>query len=428
MTAQNTPGRKRKFLLIAIALIVLVGGVVADRFLKGKGHAGVLHMAKQLVVNYPNSWAAEAPHVKLTLSEKSMASIQAVVDASRERGVILAEGNDYVKGKVTDSDGTFKAKLRIKGKMTDHVKGEKWSFRVIAKDSGDFLGMRRFSLQHPGTRAYLTDWLHHQMMRGEGVVALRYGFCTVELNEKDLGVYAYEEHFGQELLDNNNRPRGPILRFDPSDFWQKRLAWMRKEKPDPNLGVYRTAKLDAYDTKEIMADSTRKAQFDTAVVRIQRFRNGEVPAHQVFDADLLARHLAHNDLIGGFRSVDWSDVKFYFNPSTGLVEPVAYESFSGYPTTDLIGDRRGTQPFSVNDDLHVQWMKDDVIYERYLHHLRRFSEPSYLDSTFTALGPALEQASAIVYKEFPWKELNKALYYQNQLVIKRWLEKHQSTR
>ena len=238
-----------------------------------------------------------------------------------------------------------------------------------------------------------------------------------------LGVYAYEEHFGQELLDNNQRPRGPLLRFDPEEFWQKRLLWMRKEKVPPGLGTYQSAKVDAYDSKDILADSVRRMHFDSAVARIDRFRSGAAPASAVFDADRIARHLANNDLIGGHRSLDWSDVKFYYNPATGLVEPVSYESFSGFPTTELVGEHRMTGAFNVKDDLHTQWLKDTLLFALYIHHLERFSRKEYLDSTFAALAPAMDSASAILYAEFPWKELDKSLYYRNQEVIRKALNR-----
>jgi len=45
-------------------------------------------------------------------------------------------------------------------------------------------------------------------MAGEGIVALRYGFIQLRFNDKDLGVYAYEEHFGPELLEHNGRAEG----------------------------------------------------------------------------------------------------------------------------------------------------------------------------------------------------------------------------
>jgi hypothetical protein len=423
--AVNRKGNTRRNWLIAglvVVALVVAGGVVADRFLKGKKHPGVVHMVGQLARNYPKSWTADAPHVSIEMSERNYARIVAVVDSARARGVILSEGNSSVKGKLTHNDATFKVKLRIKGKMTDHVSGKKWSFRVISRDGGSFLGMRRFSLQHPGTRGYLTDWLSHRMMRAEGLVAVRFGYCTLDLNGEHLGVYNYEEHFGQELLDHNKRPRGPILRFDPEEFWQKRLAWMREETVEPGFGNYQSAAIDAYDSKEIAADSVRSAQFDTAVARIDRFRSGAVPASAVFNADLIARHLAHNDLVGGFRSLDWSDVKLYYNPKTGLVEPISYESFSGFTTEELAGAHRLSGPVKASDELHTQWLKDTTLFQLYIRHLERFARKEYLDSTFVALAPAMDSASAIIYAEFPWKELDRSVYYKNQETIRELLD------
>ncbi|MCB0814173.1 MAG: CotH kinase family protein, partial [Flavobacteriales bacterium] len=130
----------------------------------------------------------------------------------------------YVKADLVHDGSAFKARIRIKGKLSDHVEGSKWSFRVIARKEGGFMGMKRFSLQHPGTRNYLYEWFYQQLSRGEGLIALKYGFCKVRFNGQDLGVYAYEEHFGEELLEHAHRPEGPIVRFDPSLYWVHRLS------------------------------------------------------------------------------------------------------------------------------------------------------------------------------------------------------------
>jgi len=50
------------------------------------------------------------------------------------------------------------------------------------------------------------------------------------------------------------------------------------------------------------------------------------------------------------------------------------------------------------------------------------ARPSYLDSAFAALAPALDSAAAIVYREFPYKELDRSIYYHNQEIIRRLLD------
>ena len=407
--------------LVAIALILVGGAWLGDRALKKRDHPGLRVFLKQWATNYPASFALEPLHLSITVKEEDMEQLEQVVEAARERGVIMPEGNEYVDAEINSGDDRYKAKLRIKGKLTDHVQGDKWSFRVISKKDGGFLGMKRFSLQHPGTRNYLCDWFYHRLMQKEGVIALRYGFLHVEFNGDDLGVYAYEEHFGPELLEHNGRLPGPLFRFDPALFWEHRLNEMNKLRFDEPFAAYQAAALDAFDSSELGKDATLRGQFEEAVALLDGFRRGELSASQVFDADLIARRHAILDLIGGHHSMDWSDVKFYYDPAAKRVEPVAYESFSAFPLRTLAGSNRWTGKHESGQDLHDQYFNDEEIFRAYVKHLERVSRKSWLDSTFTAMKPALDSASATLYREFPYKELDRSIYYKNQQVIRKLL-------
>ena len=87
----------------------------------------------------------------------------------------------------------------MKGDWTDHLLGEKWSFRIETKKKKAFLGMREFSLQHPRTRNYLNEFVLHKLLKYENLPYLRYKFIPVSLNGKYLGIYALEEHFSKNL-------------------------------------------------------------------------------------------------------------------------------------------------------------------------------------------------------------------------------------
>ena len=57
-------------------------------------------------------------------------------------------------------------KLRLKGDMVDHILGEtNWSYRVHTKDDEHVFGMRRFSLQDPGTRNFHYERLFFETVR-----------------------------------------------------------------------------------------------------------------------------------------------------------------------------------------------------------------------------------------------------------------------
>lgn len=415
-------GRKRwTWVALALCLLACAGAYMGDRMLKGRDHPGLRVFISQWMRNYPASFAVEPVELDLTVKESELEQLTKVVEDARERGVILPEGNEYVDAELSSGEDLFQAKVRIKGKLTDHVQGSKWSFRVVAKKKGGFLGMKRFSLQHPGTRNYLCDWLYHRIMRSEGVIALRYGFIRLKFNDEDLGIYAYEEHFGPELLENNGRLPGPLFRFDPALFWEHRLNEMNKVRFDEPFAAYQAAAVDAFGSSDLEKDGGFRRQFEEAVALMDAFRRGQLKASEVFDADRIARRHAILDLVGGHHSMDWSDVKFYYDPQARRVEPVSYESFSAFPLRTLAGSDKWVGRSDAAQDLHERYFNDEVIFRAYVAHLERISRTTWLDSTFEALAPALDSASATIYREFPYKELDRSIYYKNQVVIRKLL-------
>ena len=76
--------------------------------------------------------------------------------------------------------------------------------------------MRRFSVQAPKRSGWGHEWVMYQWFRKEGLIALRYDYIDLTLNGKRRGIYALEESFSKELIENNQRREGPILKWDES--------------------------------------------------------------------------------------------------------------------------------------------------------------------------------------------------------------------
>jgi len=110
-----------------------------------------------------------------------------------EKGILLTDDTDYVPASIRYNGKTTEVKLRLKGDWTDHLLGEKWSFRIKVKGDNTLFGMKQLSIHHPKTRNFVYEWLLHRTLRREDVLALRYDFIEVTINGKDLGVYALEE-------------------------------------------------------------------------------------------------------------------------------------------------------------------------------------------------------------------------------------------
>ena len=169
-----------------------------------------------------------------------------------DKGLQINNGDNYVPCKVNVDDSFVEGEMRLKGHMTDHLEGEKWSFRVKTKK--DVLGMRRFSLQHPGTRNYVYEWIYHELLKHEDVIYLKYDFVNLKLNDKDLGIYALEEHFGQHVLDRNNRPKGAILRWNPSLYWESRIDEFQGIYLDQEYSNFESSFAEPYDKSVVLKD------------------------------------------------------------------------------------------------------------------------------------------------------------------------------
>ena len=91
-------------------------------------------------------------------------------------GFIRHGFDDYVPARIRYKDQTFKVKLRIKGDETDHLEGDKWSFRIHLKGNDHFFGMRRFSIQSPRTRNFEGEILFFEALRRQDVLVPRYFF------------------------------------------------------------------------------------------------------------------------------------------------------------------------------------------------------------------------------------------------------------
>ena len=154
----------------------------------------------------------------------------AMRDTALLQGVISNNLKKFVPAILSYKGEKFPIEIRLKGDWTDHLIGQKWSFRIRMKKGQSLLGLKQFSIQSPKTRSFLDEWVVHEMCHDEDVLSNRYEFYPVSLNGISLGVYALEEHFTKQLVESKNRREGPILKFDESGFWQQQLYHKANKK------------------------------------------------------------------------------------------------------------------------------------------------------------------------------------------------------
>ena len=425
----------KKILIVTVLIIFLAGGILGAIFGMAAGdfYPPADNAAKRLVADMlskfaisPNDVRNGMPHILSIIYESPLNYISGltskperiVIDIKNndfqklayKREIALADGilitsdDDYVPAKIHYNGQTIDVKLRLKGDWTDHLKGDKWSFRVKTKGDDTLFGMKVFSIQNPKTRNYLNEWLFLETLERENLIALRYKFVDVTINGKHKGIYALEEFFDKRLIENNEYREAPIIRFNEDLFWLNTIN--NTKVTDAN--IYFSSDIDAFGTNAILEDPALYEQFLNGKDLLESFRSGKLNTSVVFDVDNSAKFFAITDLMGSYHSVRWHNSRFYYNPVTSRLEPIGFDGDVG-PISSLIAN--------TEEHYHLSLFSDMAFYERYVEELERISQKLYLDTLFDDLDDDLQNNISILHKDRPYYHFSKDVFYNNQKFI-----------
>lgn len=278
------------------------------------------------------------------------------------QGLLVTADDDMVPAEIRHGDRTLPVKLRLKGDLSDHLEGDKWSFRIHVRRGDALFGMRRFSIQAPSTRGFQAEPLFFETLRQEGVLAPRYVFVDVRVNGKDIGLMGLEEHFSKELLESQRRREGVILKFDESLFWENVLV-NGQHGPYDN---YRLAPIVPFGGGGIEASPTLSADLAASTALLRAFVEEKVTASQAFDEELLGRFLAVCELWSSLHAVRWHNLRFYFNPVDRELEPIGFDG-------NLQAHYVGNGLLVLEEPIGRLFLSDARVREAYVRNLRRLA-------------------------------------------------------
>ncbi|MFC1952565.1 CotH kinase family protein [Chloroflexota bacterium] len=371
--------------------------------------------------NYFKGIMSDPEHIDIDIKFDDFQRIAYKREIALVEGIHISSGEDYVPAQIRYQGKSIDVNLRLKGDLSSHWAGDKWSFRIKVRGDDTLFGLRVFSIQAPETRGFMNEWLFHQALKREGLIGLRYEFIDVSINGEHKGVYALEEHFEKRLIENNGYREGPLIKFDETILWADRVLHFPSYVSDlTGLQSMYSAEIDVFRGSSTYADPVLLNQFLKAQGVLESFRNGELETHQVFDVAKLAKYMAFTDLMGAIHGLPWHNLRFYYNPITSLLEPIGFDANAGSLITGVIGTNL------IDDDdlvsLFLRMLFDDsVFFERYAQELERFSQKSYLDNLLVELDDGLQRNIAINYRDHPWYRFSTDVFYSNQDIIRKTL-------
>lgn len=325
-----------------------------------------------------------------------------------EKGLLFSSKDDLVDADIKIDGKEFACKLRLKGDLLDHLSGERWSFRIILKDNDEWKGMNTFSIHNSKARSHTAEWLMHELFRKEGIVVPNYDFINVQLNGKNLGVYAFEHHFENQLLKENGRELGPILKHSDDGYWEN---VHKKLQPFPWI---ESSHIELFN-KENRDDQDFLETFKVAQTLLNDFIHDKSSASEVFDLDLMAKYFALLDLSHAWHAAQFTNIRFYYNVLTGKLEPIAFDCFGDHlPNVNADWEAYGEAfnnrtskeaAYAKSDVYRYHMFQDESLYGLYMTYLEKFTNPNYLNQFRNEYATALASRVAFIqsdplYKDF----------------------------
>ena len=357
--------------------------------------------------------------IQLDISFKNLQRIEAKRQKAIQIGRLITSGEDLVNAEIRHNGKTSRCKIRLKGDLSDHWTGDKFSLRVEMKGDARIRGMSRFSLQDPVTRCNTSEWMYLENLRQEGCMAVRYDFVNLNINGKKMGIFAIEEHFSKEMIEANKRREGVIVHFDDYLLWKK-----FPEDIATNIdwnSIFRSAQTTVRSKKRIQASEILKKQKVTAFNLLRSLQKNALPASAIFDSEKLGRFLAITRIWQTERSMLYADINFYFNPVTCLLEPIGFDGNPG---------QEETSPYCYFSwgDIKDNWvnyaLSDPKITYSYIKFLHQFTDPSYIENLFTKLSSRETKYRNLLKSELLlkspstiWKNYSSIINYNPKNII-----------
>ena len=348
------------------------------------------------------------------------------VEAFNE-GVLQSGDNDWVKGIVFGNGKMLKAKMRLKGDWLDHLFGEKWSFRIKIRKDKTWNRLKTFSVQNPASRFGASEWFIHKVYNSLGVLSPRYGFIPLTLNMKNLGLYAWEEHFEKQLVEFHQFREGPILRFYEDANWDVN-RYFKSNKKHVVTPFFDAAVIKPFGVSRMLKNPVLYKEFLIAQNLLYQYKYRLKSASEIFNINALAKFYALSDVMLSRHGTIWHNLRFYYNPVLCKLEPIAFDcytetGFFNWVDRPIYGMLKQGKGGSHHDEylMSRELFNDFDFLKLYTHYLETYSSDKFLKEITGKFGEQAAVYNSLINIEYPNMSFDTAYLFSNAKTIRKLL-------
>ena len=379
--------------------------------------------------NYEYPTYPELPQANLVISDSVLDVFKSYRVSAFKRGILVKAEKEEHEAQLELDGEKYRVEVRLKGDWLDHIQGNKWSFRVKLKDGKKWRGMNSFAFQSPHRRDFLNEWLFHKIVEDEGLITTEYDFVGFKLNGKSLGLYVYEEQFGQNMTTKKGLNDGLILKYNEDAVWQVNEKLIKSGKTDVYYPVVPASYAEPFNKKKVFKDKHKTEMFYRAqrLMFENKLSNSDIT--KILEIDKWAKFYALCEFGKASHGFIFHNVRYYYNDSTGLIEPISYDNYndkgeiSHYFPVDFLNNDNSR--FDLNDRMGDWLLRKAMNYRvfkyKYLNILGELSSVSPIKDYLSKYSNELKKYEQMLKKEFDFYEYNYNFIKNNCDTLK---EKH----
>ena len=355
--------------------------------------------------------------LRIYFPEESYNKLSGYADNALDKGYLKREEDDYVPGNIVYRNEMIEGKFRLKGDWLDHVRNNKWSFRIKLKEEMKD-ELKVFSVQNPKTRGFLNGYVYYQMLKDEGVLTNEFRYVHLYVNDRSWGVYCLEEHLSSRMMSNQNKPEGVILKFDDMEYFN-----VAKDADANTDGLIKKAEIKLYGDLKKKKKYKGKVQKARDIVHAYQHQTDSVLLN--FESKVTGDYYALSDLNIAYHGMGWINVRFYYNFLTEKMEPVGYDP---YPVLDefkpAIGSKVATTYLDSFETKMIMYrpLKNKDIESEYNKALHRVSDPEFVQIFMEKHKEYIEFLEKEIQKEYYMYEYDYNFIYNRAKEIREYLK------
>ncbi|OFY71349.1 MAG: hypothetical protein A3G23_04120 [Bacteroidetes bacterium RIFCSPLOWO2_12_FULL_37_12] len=362
-------------------------------------------------------------HLSIEIEDKYLEKTEKDIKNILRDKIILKKYKKKFPALVKYQGISYLAQIKIKGDWFDNVNSSKWSLTIFLDDNKQINGMSQFSIQDPLSQDYLTDWVYQKTMGIYGCINNDINLITVELNNKQKGIYLIHRLFGANWLKEKKLPAGIICQFNDRFLWDElnsRLKFYEKWPKFSALHGYHTiysSFLEPLDYNLVQSDTLIKKAFENLNTKFYQFLNGDLKPDKLFDLTAMSKYLAISEVLGSAHNYKgWKDRKFFYNLSTGLLEPIAYDAAAVWSIKEIgLTFENLENKIIEGTPLLNPFYYDSTFMSKYLIEMYRLANGFFIDSIFFKIKDSLQGYSKALNTEFSEDVMYSPFYYDSLL-------------